>query len=118
MAVRLAKHDERNIHIKYEERGLIDRAGQSLGKPFPACFPPSPLLDCDYLHADAVAFADVIFDGLEPMLLQKSIKPFAGKIVIMLNLPPIGIDAIGVQQSPNHVLHVWHRQEKNAALTQ
>jgi len=27
MTVRLAKHDERNINIKYEERGLFDRAG-------------------------------------------------------------------------------------------
>jgi len=27
MTRRLAKHDERNINIKYEERGLFDRAG-------------------------------------------------------------------------------------------
>ena len=51
MTARLAKHDERNINIKYEERGLIDRDGLSLGKSFPASFAPSPLLDCDYLHA-------------------------------------------------------------------
>jgi len=27
MTARLAKHDERNINNKYEERGLFDRAG-------------------------------------------------------------------------------------------
>ena len=40
----------------------------------------------------------MIFDRLEPVLLQKRVMPLAGKIVIMLDLGPIRIDLIGVQQ--------------------
>ena len=68
----------------------------------PSAYSGSPL-DRDHLHAHAIALADMIFDRLEPVLLQKRVKPLAGKIVIMLDLGPIRIDPIGVQQPPDHV---------------
>lgn len=49
---------------------------------------PSPLLDRDYVHADPVAFADVIFDRPKTLLFQVRVKPLAGKIVVMLDLAP------------------------------
>jgi hypothetical protein len=80
--------------------------------------PPSPLLDRDHLHADAVAFADVRFDRPKTMLFQQRGKPLAGKIVIMLDLAPIGIDAIGAKPPPNRVVDIRHREKKHAIRTQ
>ena len=65
---------------------------------------PSPLLDRDHFHADAVALADVIFGRPKTMLFQECVKPLAGKIVVVLDLAPIGVDAIGVQQPHNWVV--------------
>jgi hypothetical protein len=72
--------------------------------------PPSSLPDRDHLHAEAVALADVIFDRLKPWFC-------AGKIVVMLNLAPIGIDAFSMP-TPTHVVHVRHRETKHALRTQ
>jgi hypothetical protein len=66
--------------------------------------PRLSLLDRDYVHAEAVALADVIFDRPKTVLFQERKKPLAGKIVVVLDLAPIGIDAIGVQQPHNWVV--------------
>lgn len=60
----------------------------------------------------------MIFDRPKTMLFQKRVKPLAGKIVIMLDLAPIGIDAVGVQRPPNHVVDIRHREKKHAIRTQ
>jgi hypothetical protein len=65
---------------------------------------PSPLLDRDHVHADPVALADVIFGRPKTVLFQERVKPLAGKIVVVLDLAPIGIDTIGAQQSHNWVV--------------
>jgi hypothetical protein len=96
----------------------VQRLGHAQQALAAFCFPPSPLLDRDHLHAEATALADVIFDRPKPMLLQKRVKPLAGKIVVARDLAPIGIDAIGVQPPPNHVVHVLHREKKHAIRTQ
>jgi hypothetical protein len=77
----------------------------------------SPFFDRDHLHAHTVAFAHIIFGRPETVTLQECVKTAAGKIVIMLNLSPIGINAIGVQKPPYHAVHVWHGEKEHAILS-